>query len=428
MFIQSRTPDKIKGLYLWYDFSDRSTFNGGTISDGDVITLVRNKAWSNVNNNYGSLIADSTNLCTEYTYRTHDTDEYITLVAGDKPTWTEYGVNGLGSVYFGGHTSSKGYSDVLTTGFTWLYDIETWGGTGSTGPENYIGPIHDKERSIFIVYVTATTSGYNDNINAVDMYGTSVMGTQLPESGNFGCIFDIHAPVYHWIENSGLLPTDLGYYDTVTPWSDQVSYLNLIKYQDDSEWSIVNFLPDQGFSMSYGYPANDYSGAYKITNNTSYTSLFQFRSIDDNRGSVAPDPVPVMNITSTHVSVSNMDIDYYRNLKGVVCLESQDAITPPDNLTGIWYGHFSLGNSSRFWNGVPTDTGMVAGTNIPAVDPTYQSGFNGYIGEVVYYNHRLTDLETRHVREYLRKKWNIGQIGLPSGVGFDVIGTTLVVY
>jgi hypothetical protein len=412
MFIQSRTPDKIPDLYLWYDFSDRTTFNGGTISNGDTIGLVRNKAYQNVTDLYGNFIAGATNLCCTYSYTNNPwplSGSVISMTAGDNPTWIEHGINGLGSVFFGGNTSSKGYSNVLTTSFAYQWNVMSWdpeGGFPPVGPDNYIGPISDTERSIFIVYVNNDTSGYNDNINAVDMYGTSVMGTQLPETGNFGCIFDIHAPIYNWLQND----------DTQTSWFDQVSYLNLIKYQDSTETSILNFLPDQGFTMSYGYPANDPSGTYKVMNNTGYSSLFQFRSRDDVRGYYShPTSEPVADLTKTHVSVSNMNADYYRNLRGVVCTSPDNggfipvgSSVPPNFFTGIWYGHLSLGNSSRFWNSVPSDSGMVAGVNIPAVDSTYQSGFNGYIGEVIYYNRRLTDLETKHVREYLNKKWNIG--------------------
>ena len=431
MFIQSRTPDKIPGLYLWYDFSDRSTLDGGggygSIADNHNILSVKNKAINNVSALYGDRIANATNLCSTYTY-TDPSSTVISLTAGDYPTWYQYGINGLGSVFFGGNTSSKGYSNVLTTSFVYQWDVEYWypyGGIPPTGPENYIGPIKDRERSIFIVYVTATTSGYNDNINVVDMYSTSVMGTQLPGSGNFGCVFDIHAPVYYWIQND----------DTSTIWYDQVSYMNLIKYNNDSEFSYLNFLPDQGFTMVSGYPANDPSYTHRIDNPTGNCSLFQFRSRDSQVGYLGLSPVPVSEITKTHVNVSTTDLDTYQNLQGIVCTTAVDTgpfptftIIPDRYNIGIYYGHFSLGNSSRFWNSVPSDLGMISGISTPAVDPTYQSGFNGYIGEVVYYNRRLTDLETRHVREYLRKKWNIGQLGLPGGVGFDVIGTTLVVY
>jgi len=35
------------------------------------------------------------------------------------------------------------------------------------------------------------------------------------------------------------------------------------------------------------------------------------------------------------------------------------------------------------------------------------SGFCGYIGEFIYYDRKLSDLEVKQVELYLKKKWNI---------------------
>lgn len=393
MFIKTTTPDKIPNCFLWYDFSNNGYLddgNGGKPSDMGDIKIVKNKRYQYINENISLSLANASNLCVY--------DPYLGLTAGEPPVWRSNGINGLGSALFGTTVVSNKNRNVLCTGYVKNIDYPNSG-------ELYLGPINDSERTIFMVYQPLGLTGINDTIVSVDPINTSFSGTQLLPF-KFGSIFNIQSVANNYIDKSGLTYS----------WQAQVSYINLLKNFNNFTYSVFNYLPSQGYtSDQYGYPVNDYN-LYTPFTDAGQPTLFNVRCNDNTTNGSDLSYVDSKITKSTNYNIQTSEQSLAKKHKGTICTTDgvndnyptiPNTYTPPNSFKGIYSGILSIGNSSRFFGEVPTSSGMQSGITIPYVNPLQQCGFNGYIGEFIYYDRRLTDEEFNQITYYLRKKWNL---------------------
>ena len=342
--IRSTTPDRVPNGYLWYDFSI-------------------------LNNSIGSRLSSVIDRFNNIELRCDG--------VGVAPLYENRAINGLRCAYFGDNINKRGYGNVLTTNFS-----------GST-----FSGITDSERTIFMVYASLDTSEFGDNVTTVDVSDTSFSYNNF-YSGYFGCIMNIQSYCEYYINNS--IESQL---NKVSTWggisNEQVSYLNLLKYQPGSGYDTVcNYMPTQGLiDNGFGYPVNNSNLSSKFTSRP--VNIFSLRSTD--------------NIKS-FCEISNVNT-VTKPIGGFVYNPELSGITSPTDknvgYNGLYGGSLSLGNYSIYDNKYSNViTNRIDKSSIPDTSNTFGSGFKGYIGEFIYYNRRLTDMEYRMVKNYLSNKWN----------------------
>lgn len=274
------------------------------------------------------------------------------------PVYKSNGINGLGVAYFGStpsHIGLTGYTDCLLTNY------------------NYSGNQFDTgERTLFLVQQSIDTINYGMTLSTSEQSGSrpldistySFSGLDLL-SGTFGCILNIENEYIGYISSTGSV-FNLGD-------SNPVSYINIVKYKGSSSYgasyAVCNFSPSIGISNM------DKNKCHIINDSIGKTNLITIRSYD---------------CTPTYSTFINSYCDVSSNTKNVLQTLS-GVLVDGASQSGIRFGSLYLGN-----------TGRVSGVN-----SNYLSGYCGYIGELIYYDRRLSDGEVNQVKQYLNKKWSI---------------------
>ncbi len=407
MFINSIKPDNIPNCFLWWDFSDLSTI---TTYD-KAFPIIQETTDSFLTNPYfsGSSIIDGDEVrtcvdkiqgVTMSTYSPFDD----TLIGG-KPTIIFKGINGLPSLGFG----QEGQT-------TYNQSICTWpAGPDSNHSDTVWNPIEikDSERTIFIVYKFTDASHVASGLNSVTSWpptnNDSFSFTNLP-TGDFSTVMSLFGITNTQTNDSPIL------YEGGSI-SLPVSVLNLLKYStwDSSltdysatNYLVCNYIPVQGFTLSipdtYGpyLPNNIFATAsdiHKVRENFSDNNMFVIRTKEASATGSS-----VLDITD----MSSKNNTIYKNKVGNLKL---------NGVVGLNQGLISLGAGSRpsYTDGQdPTNAiswAWDSDTTLLSQGLDYhinrESGFCGLIGELIYYNRRLTDSETNQVKQYLTKKWGL---------------------
>jgi len=399
MFINSIKPDNIPNCFLWWDFSDLSTittydpsypsFNspyfksGSSIIDGDEVRTC----------------VDKIQGVTMSTFSPIDD-----CLIGGNPTIILKGINGLPSLGFG----QEGQT-------TYNQSICTWpAGPDSNHSNTVWNPIEikDAERTIFIVYKFTDASHVASGLTSVTSWpptnNDSFSFTNLP-TGDFSTVMSLFGITNTQTNGSSIL------YEGGSL-SLPVSVLNLLKYStwDSSltdysatNYLVCNYIPVQGFTLSipsiYGpyYTNNIFATAsdiHKVRENFSDNNMFVIRTKEASATGSS-----VLDITD----MSSKNNTIYKNKVGNLKL---------NGVVGLNQGLISLGAGSRpsYSDGQDStnaiswswDSDPLAGIGL-SYHINRESGFCGLIGELIYYNRRLTDSETNQVKQYLTKKWSL---------------------
>lgn len=377
MIFVSKKPNQIPNCYLWYDFSDVSTMISYSVDAA---------AFNSSNKRYGINMQDGDQFHSAIDKIRGITISSFSPTGGDdvdmatRPRFRRNTINGLPGLSFGENpTPFLTYSDGI---FTWPHGYDsvfsaTWSGLN----------IDDKERTIFFVYQCNSTTYSNDATWNNDPYNTTWSRTNLPQ-GNHGAILSITTLIDKWYNGS----TASEYNWTYT---QPVSYLNLLKYSsspydvEGKNYTVINYMGHQGYTYTNpGYPdlVLDDSNITKFRDDYRNPSLFVFRVKE------------ASNDISGDMSISN-----FGNFKTEIKSKNQSGWAfHGDAGIGLYKPIISLGSGSRhsyFAGDTSFDTVLSQHQN--------KSGFNGYIGEFIYYNRKLNDKEVKQVELYLKKKWNI---------------------
>lgn len=399
MFINSIKPDNIPNCFLWWDFSDLSTITTYNLSYPSFNSPYFKSGSSIIDGDEVRTCLDKIQGMTMSTYSPFDD----TLIGG-KPTIIFNGINGLPSLGFG----QEGQT-------TYDQSISTWpAGPDSNHSDTVWNPIEikDAERTIFIVYKFTDASHVAGGLTSVGTWPPnkydSFSFTNLP-TGDFSTVMSLFGLTDTQTDVSSILYGD-------EKKSLPVSILNLLKYTtwDSSitdysatNYLVCNYIPVQGFTVSSGQPyipSNTFATAsdiHKIRENFSDNNMFVIRTKEaDSLGFSALDMTEMSSKSNT----------IYKNKLGN--LKSGGDF-------GLNQGVISLGAGSRpsYTNGQDPNASITSGIEwdssqvYPNEGLGYhinrESGFCGLIGELIYYNRRLTDYETNQVKQYLTKKWGL---------------------